>query len=119
MQKLQRLLSNLRDVAARTMPHEPKSKKKTPADVTTALDALVRPFYMECELGTNMNKVKRVLWQLIFPLMAPWSAETTVKTKMQNTNSRIVGSYAIEKDSLSAVAKDTSALPRPLDMLPP
>jgi hypothetical protein len=111
VQKLQQRIQALRDVAARTVPHEPKSKKKLPADITAALDAIVRLFYIESEASVNTNKAKRAIWAVLIPLMAPWAAETTVKTKMQTSNSRILGSYGIDKEKFCDMARVCGALP--------
>jgi hypothetical protein len=112
VQKLQQRIRHLRNVAARTVPHEPKSKKKLPADITAALEAIVRLFYIESEASTNTNKAKKAIWTVLFPLMAPWAAETTVKTKMQMSNSRILGAYAIEKEKFCDMASVCGALRR-------
>ena len=110
MQKLRGRIARLRDVAARTVPFEPKSKKKTPPEIMDALEAIVRPFYMESEAGPNTNKCKKAIWTLLFPILAPWVAETTTKTKVQNINSRLCGSLELDKDKLRSVARACGSL---------
>lgn len=113
MQRLSQLIADLRAVAARTPPHEAKSKKKTPAEVAAAFDAIVRPFYVECEAAPNQNKAKKAVWSLLFPIMAPWTAETTVKSKMQNANSKVLASVANASNEFKQLAAATSAFRRP------
>jgi hypothetical protein len=106
VQRLKRGIERLRAAAARTPPHDPNSRKRMPGELEGALHALARPFYVECG---ESNKAKKAVWGLLTPLLAPWAAETTVKAKMQNLNSRLGGEYETERQRFRQLAAATSA----------
>jgi hypothetical protein len=112
VQRLRAMLEKLRDVAAATPPHASMSKRKTPVELSSRLEELTRPFYIACERSPNVNRAKKGLWSIVLPLLTPWITENTIKTKMQQLNSRIVGQYALERHKFEEVASWVGAGPR-------
>ena len=102
----------LRDVAARTVPFMPMSKKHTPPEIMDALEAIVRPFYMDCEAGPQINKCKAAIRALLFPILAPWVAERTTLNKMQDINKRLCGLLEHNKNEFRTVARSCGELSR-------
>jgi hypothetical protein len=111
VQRFKSLLSDLRAEAARTPPFAANSKKKVPPGINARLEALVRPFYICAETSPNVNRAKRALWAVLLPMMMPWAAENTIKTKMQQFNSRVIGALGLEKENLETVARWVGANP--------
>lgn len=98
----------MREEAARsTPPGVAGTKKKMPQGLTVCLEALVRPFYISADAAPNVNKAKRAMWSLMMPILTPWSAENTIKTKMQKVNTQVLGAYQLEKNKLEGIAQWT------------
>ena len=108
----------MRAEAARTTPPGVGgTKKKMPQDLAVCLEALVRPFYISADAAPNVNKAKRAMWSLMMPILTPWSAENTIKTKMQKVNTQVLGAYQLEKNKLEGIAQWTGVtLPRSLSL---
>lgn len=111
MQRFREVLGEMRETAANCAPPCTSStKKKMPQELTTCLESLVRPFYISAAAAPNANKAKRAMWSLMMPMLTPWSAENTIKTKMQKVNTQILGAYQLEKNKLEGIAQWTGAL---------
>lgn len=109
MQEYREALIELRAEAARTPPPEEApssgSKKKMPSKLAGKLDALTRPFYLSAESAVSTNRAKKILWGLLMPMLTTWSAEPTIKTKMQKINSHIIGQYSLAKERFEKIAQ--------------
>lgn len=119
MQEFRKGLIELRAEAARTPPPDdptpaPGSKKKMPSNLAAKLELLVRPFYISADAAASTNRAKRLLWGALMPFLTTWSAEPTIKTKMQKINSQIIGQYTLEKERFEKTAKWHGAHPPPL-----
>lgn len=118
MQEFRRALVELRDEAARTPPPDDPapvqgSKKKMPAKLALKLELLTRPFYLSAEAATSTNRAKKLLWGVLMPVLTTWSAEPTIKTKMQKINSHIIGQYTLAKERFEQIARWHGAPPPP------
>jgi hypothetical protein len=99
-------LDEMREEAAKsTPPGVAGTKKKMPQELVTCLESLVRPFYISAEAAPNTNKAKRAMWALMMPMLTPWSAENTIKSKMQKVNTQVLGAYQLEKNKLEGIAQ--------------
>ena len=98
----------LRDLAASTAPPDAK-KRKIPDDLLRALEGLTRSFYVVAEAAPNTNKAKAAMSRILAQILAPWAAETTVKTKMQQHNSRVTAELTTERGKLTELLSATSA----------
>lgn len=105
-------LQALKEAAARTPPPLASSgKRKMPADLQRGLEAVVRPFYQDAENAPNANKAKAAVWRVLVQLIGLWTVESTIKTKMQQHNSKVTGEWGITKERLEGLA---SAPPHPV-----
>lgn len=116
LQEFRQALVQLRAEAAITPPpDEPSpgqaSKKKMPANLAAKLELLTRPFYINAEEAANTNRAKKMLWGTMLPVLTTWSAEATIKTKMQKINSQIIGQYQLEKERFENIAVWHGAAP--------
>ena len=116
VQEFRRALVELRAEAARTPPPDDPapvqgSKKKMPAKLAAKLELLTRPFYLSAEAATSTNRAKKLLWGVLMPVLTTWSAEPTIKTKMQKINSHIIGQYTLTKERFQQIARWHGAPP--------
>jgi hypothetical protein len=110
LQRFREVLEEMREEAAKcALPCSASTKKKMPQELVTCLESLVRPFYISAEAAPNANKAKRAMWALMMPMLTPWSAENTIKSKMQKVNTQVLGAYQLEKNKLEGIAQWTGA----------
>eukprot|EP00892_Ulva_mutabilis_P008981 jgi/Ulvmu1/6455/UM003_0085.1 len=108
-EEFRRALVELRAEAAVTPPPDElppgqASKRKMPSNLAAKLELLTRPFYINAEEAANTNRAKKMLWGTMLPVLTTWSAEATIKTKMQKINSQIIGQYQLEKERFEGTA---------------